>query len=67
MSLQRIPLGLYQAPNPLPKCQTEGVFLIDMENIDIDQVVAMLVYFKNPQHPLMAGNPPASSGAPHEH
>lgn len=61
MTHQRIPLGLYQAPEPLPKGPAEGVFLINLENIDIDQVVAMRVYYRENLHRLIAGATPTST------
>lgn len=64
---QRIPLGLYQAPESLPKGSAEGVFIINLENIDIDQVVAMRLHLKTHQHQLVAGNPSVSSRTTHEH
>lgn len=57
---QRIPLGLYQAPNNASKGPSEGVFLINLEHSEVDQVVAMQVYLK--AHQLVAANPSVSSG-----
>jgi hypothetical protein len=58
---QRIPLGLYQAPNNASKGPSEGVFLINLEHGEVDQVVAMRVYLGASQHQLLAGTSSASS------